>query len=64
MHFNTQQIGLDWNSWILDPENKKLYERNESEARKKYLMDEEEYIHEIILQERIQSRSKRINRFI
>ena len=55
MHFNTQQIGLDWNSWIRDPENKRLYEWNESEARKKFLMDEEEYIHEIMLQERIQT---------
>ena len=55
MKFNTQQIGLDWNSWIRDPENKRLYEWNESEARKKFLMDEEEYIHEVMLHERIET---------
>ena len=55
MKFNTQQIGLDWDSWIRDPENKRLHEWNQSEAKKKFLMDEEEYIHEIMLQERIQT---------
>ena len=48
------QVGISWPQWIADPLNKKLFESNQAEALKKFKNDEEEYIHELILQERIQ----------
>ena len=48
------QAGISWPQWIADPLNKKLFESNQAEALKKFKNDEEEYIHELILQERIQ----------
>ena len=53
MNYNLQS-GLSWHEWISDPKNKALYEWNQSEAMKKYRRDEDEFIREIILQERIQ----------
>ena len=46
-------MGLSWHEWVMDPENKKLFEWNRAEARRKYLIDENEYIEQILLQERI-----------
>ena len=54
MNYNLQS-GLSWHEWISDPKNKALYEWNQSEAMKKYRRDEDEFIREIILQERIQN---------
>ena len=51
---STFQVGLSWPEWISDPSNKRLFETNQAEALKKFKHDEEEYIHELILQERIQ----------
>ena len=59
MNINSQ-IGLSWNEWIRDPENKRLYEWNQAEARKKFLRDEDEYIQQIILQEKIIEDKQRI----
>ena len=53
MNYNLQS-GLSWHEWISNPQNKALYEWNQSEAMKKYRRDEDEFIREIILQERIQ----------
>tara|TARA_R110002012_G_scaffold312355_1_gene522994 strand:- start:583 stop:966 length:384 start_codon:yes stop_codon:yes gene_type:complete len=47
------QPGLSWGEWIADPGNKKLFEWNQVEARKKFLRDENDYIEQIILHERI-----------
>jgi len=59
MNYNLQS-GLSWHEWISDPQNKALYEWNQSEAMKKYRRDEDEFISEIILQERIQQNKQLI----
>ena len=48
------QVGLSWHQWIADPKNKKLFESNQAEAIKKFKYDEEDYIEQLIIQERIQ----------
>ena len=54
MSINSQlHIGLSWHEWVMDPENKKLFEWDRAEARRKYLIDENEYVEQILLQERI-----------
>ena len=52
MNINSQ-IGLSWHSWISDPENKALYEGNQAEAMKKYRRDEDDFIQQFLIQERI-----------
>ena len=59
MNYNLQS-GLSWHEWISNPQNKALYEWNQSEAMKKYRRDEDEFIREIILQERIQQNKQLI----
>ena len=47
------QIGLSWLEWISDPLNKTLFESDKTEALKKFKRDEEEYIHQLLLQEQL-----------
>ena len=51
MNLNSQP-GLSWHEWVADPGNKKLFEWNQIEARKKFLRDENDYIEQIVLHER------------
>ena len=53
MDSNTGQFGLSWHLWLKEEKNKKLFDKSPHEALKQFKSDGEEYIHNLILQERI-----------
>ena len=46
--------GLSYNEWIKIPHNKALHEKDQNKAQQRFIEEEQEYIQQIVLQERIQ----------